>query len=516
MIREQTTLVLSGPPGVGKSTVARAVARRRASLAVDLDEDVTRRLGMTPAELLRRHGEPTLRTAEVDALGALPADLGVLALGGGTLTTRRGRELSRAQGPVVSLGLDAATLAERLASSSVDRPLLVDGLGDLLARRQASYLAVDARVSAAGDVEDVADRALEATAETRVLNVPIGDTTTRVVVGRGLAATAAAGAVAHLAPRRPIVVVVDRGAPTAEPIVQHLLATFPGVRVDVEGGEPCKAWPVLGDVLACAVRAGAGRQSVVVGVGGGAVCDLAGLAAALLGRGAELVLVPTTVLAQADAALGGKCAVDIAGQKNLAGTFYPAHEVVIDVALTDTQTARDRAAGLAEVLKVGVIGAPALVRRLRETGEIGVDGMAEALAVKGRIVAEDPEERGLRKVLNLGHTLGHALEAASGLSLRHGEAVAMGLMAVAKVSHARGLTDTHTVAELQAAVERCGLPTAAPRDILREAAAYLRHDKKGTADTIELILIRRIGEVCVVEVPWTDATTELLLAGGGV
>lgn len=516
MIREQTTLVLSGPPGVGKSTVARAVARRRASRAVDLDEEVTRRVGMSPAELLRTRGEPTLRTAEVDALGAMPPALGVLALGGGTLTTRRGRELSRAQGPVVSLGLDTATLAERLASSSVDRPLLVDGLADLLARRQASYLAVDARVSAAGDVEDVADRALEATAETRVLNVPIGDTTTRVVIGRGLAATAAAGAVAHLAPRRPIVVIVDRGALTAEPIVQHLLATFPGVRVDVEGGEPCKAWPVLGDVLACAVRAGAGRQSVVVGVGGGAVCDLAGLAAALLGRGAQLVLVPTTVLAQADAALGGKCAVDIAGQKNLAGTFYPAHEVVVDVALTATQTARDRAAGLAEVLKVGVIGAPTLVRKLRETGDIGADGMAEALAVKGRIVAEDPEERGLRKVLNLGHTLGHALEAASGLTLRHGEAVAMGLIAAAKLSKARGLTDTHTVAEVQAAAERCGLPTAPAHDLLREAAEYLKHDKKGTADTIELILIRRIGEVCVVEVPWTDATTELLLAGGGV
>lgn len=515
MISERTTLVLSGPPGVGKSTVARALGPRRGTL-VDLDEDVARRLGMTPADIIRTRGEPALRSAEAEALAALPADLGVLALGGGTLTTRRGRELSRAQGPVVSLDLGVPALAERLATSTVDRPLL-GNLEDLVVRRRASYLAADARVSAAGDVDEVAHRAHEATAEARVLSVPIGDTTTRVVIGRGLAATATAGAVAHLGPRRPIVVVVDRGAPTAEPVVQHLLATFPGgIRVYVDGGEPCKAWPVLGDVLACAVSGGAGRQSVVVGIGGGAVCDLAGLTAALLGRGAELVLVPTTVLAQADAAIGGKCAVNVAGQKNLAGTFYPAHEVVIDVALTATQTARDRAAGLAEVLKAGVIGAPSLVRALGEAGDVDVSGMAEALAVKARIVAQDPEERGLRKVLNLGHTLGHALEAASGLTLRHGEAVAMGLIAAAKVSHARGLTDTHTVAAVQAAAERCGLPTAAPRHILREAAEYLRHDKKGTADTIELILIRRIGEVCVVEVPWTDATTELLLAGGGV
>jgi shikimate kinase/3-dehydroquinate synthase len=514
MISERTTLVLSGPPGVGKSTVARALGPRRGT-HVDLDEDVARRLGMTPADIIRTRGEPALRSAEAEALAALPSDLGVLALGGGTLTTRRGRELSRAQGPVVSLELSAPALAERLATSPVDRPL-IGNLEDLLVRRRASYLAVDASVSATGDVDEVAHRTHEATAEARVLSVPVGDTTTRVVIGRGLAATATAGAVAHLAPRRPIVVVVDRGAPTAEPVVQHLLATFPGVRVDVEGGEPCKAWPVLGDVLACAVSGGAGRQSVVVGIGGGAVCDLAGLTAALLGRGAELVLVPTTVLAQADAAIGGKCAVNVAGQKNLAGTFYPAHEVVIDVALTATQTVRDRAAGLAEVLKAGVIGAPSLVRALGEAGDVDVSGMAEALAVKARIVAQDPEERGLRKVLNLGHTLGHALEAASGLTLRHGEAVAMGLMAAARVSHARGLTDTHTVADVQAAAERCGLPTAAPRHILKEAAEYLRHDKKGTADTIELILIRRIGEVCVVEVPWTDATTELLLAGGGV
>lgn len=515
MIGARSTLVLSGPPGVGKSTVGRALSRRRAPF-VDLDDDVSQRVGVAPGEIIRTRGEPALRAAEVDALAALPADTQILALGGGTLTTRRGRELSRALGPVVSLTLDTPALVERLAGSAVDRPLLAGGVDELLARRRTSYLAADARVSADGPADDVATRALEATAEARVLTVPVGKTTTRVVIGRGLATIATAGAVAHLAPRRPIVVVVDRGAPTAEPVARHLLSTFDGVRIDVEGGEPSKAWPVLGELLAEAVRAGAGRQSVVVGIGGGAVCDLAGLAAALLGRGAELVLVPTTVLAQADAALGGKCAVDVAGQKNLAGTFYPAHEVVVDVDLTRTQAPRDRSAGLAEVLKAGIIGAPALVRTLSETGDVSVAGMAEALTVKARIVAEDPEERGLRKVLNLGHTLGHALEAASGLSLRHGEAVAMGLMAAARVSLARGLTDTHTVAEVQAALERCELPTAPPREILREAARYLRHDKKGTADTIELILIRRIGEVCAVEVPWTDATTELLLAGGGV
>lgn len=518
MIAVGSTIVLAGPPGAGKSTVARALAGRLGCDAVDLDEVIEARHGRSPAALIRADGEGALRAAESDVLSTLDADVGVLALGGGTLTTTHARSLSRSRGPVVGLSVGVESLAERLSRTPGDRPLLSGGvaaLTGLLHERARSYRAVDAVVDAQNGPEDVVSDVLSAAGDARVLTVPVGDHLSRVVIGRGIAPVATRGAVANLAPRRPVLLIVDGGAPGSHAVADAVTACEPSVRVDVEGGERSKTWEVLGQILERAVAGNAGRQSVVVGIGGGATCDLAGLAAALLGRGAPLILVPTTLLAQADAALGGKCAVDVGAAKNLAGAFHPASEVIVDLDLLATLSPRDQRAGLAEILKAGIIGDPELFRLAGDGGALGVDVMLRALAVKARIVAEDPFERGLRKVLNLGHTLGHALETASGFELRHGEAVAMGTAAAARMSAARGLTTQDTAQTIVATLERCGLPTLAPADLLQRAAPHLKNDKKAVADAVDLILIRRIGEVCAIELPWTDAATELLRAGGG-
>jgi 3-dehydroquinate synthetase len=227
--------------------------------------------------------------------------------------------------------------------------------------------------------------------------------------------------------------------------------------------------------------AGVTRDSVVLGIGGGLTLDVAALAASTWHRGTGLVLVPTTVLAMADACLGGKTAVNLAGAKNQVGTFYPADTVLIAECFVDTLPPREYRNGLAEVLKAGLIGD-------REIGVLLADppsrdgdrrwlrGLVErSLGVKGRIVSADLIESGQRRVLNLGHTLGHALESVSGFGLSHGEAVGIGMVAASAMAGADGLT-----AEIRELLRGIGLPAGIRAGSHGQAdiEAFLARDKK--------------------------------------
>jgi 3-dehydroquinate synthase len=209
------------------------------------------------------------------------------------------------------------------------------------------------------------------------------------------------------------------------------------VVAQVPGGESVKTWTSVGALLERAIEGGCGRQSAVVGLGGGATCDAAALTASLLGRGAPVVLVPSTLLAQVDASVGGKTAANVGG-RNTVGTFHAASDVVIDVALTRSQDERAVRSGLAEMLKVGIIADPILFDTVIRDRRADRATVLASVLRKAEIVAQDPSEHGLRKVLNLGHTLGHALEAASDFQMLHGEAVAIGIAAMARFSAERG------------------------------------------------------------------------------
>jgi shikimate kinase/3-dehydroquinate synthase len=254
------------------------------------------------------------------------------------------------------------------------------------------------------------------------------------------------------------------------------------------------------------VEAGADRDAVVVGHGGGVVTDMAGFAAAVLLRGVRWVALPTTLLAMVDASVGGKTGVDLGPAKNAVGAFHQPSAVVVDTAHVATESARAYAGGLAEVVKSAAIGDAALFEAL----EAGADAvrarepaMVEELvyrsvAVKAAVVARDEREAGDRALLNFGHTVGHALEAEGGFTrLTHGEAVALGMVAALRIGTALGVTDAGLAERVTALLARLGLPTDLDAQPLGAALPFVGLDKKRRGGAIRFVLLRRLGEACL-------------------
>lgn len=506
------SVVLSGPPGSGKTTVGRLAAARLGAPFVDLDQRVEVDTGRAPGQLIREDGEAAFRRVEAEALARLAPDPCVLALGGGTLTTPEGRRYARDRGPLVGLVAPETTLRDR--HGGVDRPLSDGGLSSLLRTRALDYASVDVELVAEAPPEAVAERVAELARSVHFLEAQVGERRTRVLVGADLH-RAPAGAVASLRPTAPVLIIVDEGIP--EEVHARFVAPVEGVARTVvhrvPGGEPVKTFAELERTLAVALAAGCSRQSVVVGIGGGATCDLAGLVAALLGRGAPLVLVPSTLLAQVDASVGGKCALNMAAGRNLVGAFHPARDVLADVRLLASLSDAEHRSGLAELAKMAVLGDAALFDALAQDGAATPDRIARSIELKAEIVREDPFERDRRRLLNLGHTLGHALETASQYRLKHGEAVAIGTAAVVRFGRARGWTAPDDAAHILKGLDALGLPTVADRSLLDRAAPFIGADKKRSGSTVGLVVVRRLAEVTVETISLEEAKRGLVRHG---
>lgn len=275
----------------------------------------------------------------------------------------------------------------------------------------------------------------------------------------------------------------------------------------VNDGEKAKTMATMGKVHDALVMRGVDRKAVLVVVGGGVIGDLAGFAAATYLRGIRLVHVPTTVVAQTDSAIGGKVGVNHRLGKNLLGAFHQAALVAVDPTLLATLSRRELRAGLYEVVKYGVIASAPLFARCQQTMEALLDGAPEALlpviteccAIKADVVTKDEREDGLRRILNFGHTIGHALEAVTEYKLlRHGEAVAYGMKAASAIAEARGLWRRDEHDALVALLDHMGpLPTITGLDVDAILAAT-RRDKKVIAGALHFILPTRIGETTTV------------------
>jgi 3-dehydroquinate synthase len=333
-----------------------------------------------------------------------------------------------------------------------------------------------------------------------------------VVVGRGILAELGARLV-PMARGRTVVITDETVAGLHGPAAMASLEAA-GLRarlLSVPPGEASKSFAELERVIDRMLAYGLDRGDVVVALGGGVVGDLAGLAAALFMRGIDFVQVPTTLLAQVDSSVGGKTAIDTPRGKNLVGAFHQPRLVLADIEVLATLPARQLRSGWAEVLKHGLICDAAFFDWLAGEGAAGATGDAAALEravirsveIKSAIVGEDEKEAGRRALLNLGHTFGHAIEAALGFDetvLTHGEAVALGCALAFRFSAAQGLCPAADATRAEAVIAAAGLPTRLTQAGAFDAAALVKAmagDKKAEGGRLTLILARGIGRALV-------------------
>lgn len=295
----------------------------------------------------------------------------------------------------------------------------------------------------------------------------------------------------------------------ADVLAERDVSTYLEVLPDGEAAKTVQVaahlWSVLG-------QAGFTRTDAVVGVGGGAVTDLAGFVAATWLRGVPVVQVPTTLLAMVDAAVGGKTGINTGEGKNLVGSFHEPAGVLVDLSSLRTLPRADLIAGMAEVVKGGFIGEPRILELLRDDPQAALEPdslvlrelVVRKIALKARVVTADLKEASLREILNYGHTFGHAVEQVNGYRRRHGEAVALGMIYVAELARRAGLLDDAGVADHRAVLTAIGLPTTytpPPGQGWDEHLAAMRRDKKTRGALLRFVVVDTAGEPGRLEGP---------------
>ena len=541
-------VVLVGLPGSGKSVVGRRLASRHGATFLDLDELIERATGRTIPEIFESDGEAAFRALERSAVADLgPADPSptlkrVISTGGGTVIDPRNRwQLFRGRVPI---WLDARpeVLAQRLRRSVRVRPLVTgrDPIGAVreLGRARERYYAAAHHLNSVAEVASVVDAA------DRLVGVgPLGGTvllraSTRLgdlVLGEGIAAAAVAAALRRHEARRAIIV----SEPGAWAAVGERLADdlhhddWTIGTVLLPQGEDAKRLSVVETAARELARMRVERGEPIVAVGGGALGDTAGFLAASYLRGVPWIGVPTTLVAQVDSSIGGKTAVDLPEGKNLVGAFHQPATVVIDVATLRSLPPRQLRAALGECAKMAALGDERLFATLEAEGRALAAGDASAWASGAAaevversawakvetVLADERETGGLaggRIALNLGHTIGHGLEAADGYAnLLHGEAVAYGLRAACRIGVALDVTPAERAARVEALLDRLSLgvdPLSLGRD---EVLGAMSTDKKHAGGRQRWVLITAAGSTVRDDVPDELVTAALdgVLAG---
>jgi shikimate kinase/3-dehydroquinate synthase len=441
-------LALIGFMGAGKSTIGREAAERTSRPFVDTDEEIERRHGPIP-QLFEERGEPEFRRLEEEVVAeALAGPDAVIALGGGAVLSDATRERLRARAFTVYVAVDADAAWERVRES--DRPLArrEEDFRELFEARMPLYVEVGEAI--AKDVEDVLLAALRILVRGALL---YGDDS---------------------------VVVADERVLALHPFEEDARI------IELPPGERAKTLQIVERLWR---ELDVGREGSLVAIGGGSTTDVAGFAAATYKRGVEWTAIPTTLTGMVDAAIGGKTGIDTAEGKNRVGAFHFPRLVYIQPRYLETLPAEERRAGMAEVVKTGLLAG-------HEVWSLPEEEMIRACAsFKAGVVVSDPYEReGRRTILNLGHTFAHALEAGSGYRVRHGDAVALGLLAALRLSGQP--TD---VAEEVLSPERVEADPDA-------AWAALKRDKKGEG---VFVLLEEPGRPIVTTVPDSDARAAL-------
>jgi 3-dehydroquinate synthase len=488
-------LFLYGPPGTGKSTIGKKLSASLKLPFIDLDRVIETNAGMSVPQIMEQHGETSFRDMETAALKSLAVEKeSIIALGGGALLRDENRAFAEANGKVLLLMAELPVLLERIQHEPGKRPLLAGDLKNkltaLLEKRKDHYNSFPLKLQVDGKPsEQNAHRA-------------------QILLGRHhLSAMGEYDVVVNSVSnvpnlQNPIIVADENVAKYHLEKIQNL---FNAKSVIVPAGEEHKNLETVSRLWKAFLENGLDRKSTVIALGGGVIGDMTGFAASTYMRGIDWIGIPTTLLSMVDASVGGKTGFDLPEGKNLIGSFYPPKLVIADPSLLLTLTERELRSGMAEVVKHGIISDPDLFAMCQQGMDWVKANLEEvvkcAMAVKIKVIEEDPYEKGIRAALNLGHTVGHAVELVSKFELRHGEAIAIGTVAEARYAARVGLTSQSTVEAIKSTLSALGLPIQIPEEMPREKIIQaMRVDKKKNAKSIRFALPVEIGKVELVNV----------------
>ncbi len=536
-------VVLCGFMGTGKTAVGRLLAPALGVPFFDTDALVESRARATVAEIFEREGEEHFRNLETEVCATLNMKSGgVIATGGGILLREENARRLESFGRMVLLEASVDAIVARTEGTARPRlPVAAnaaatrDHVAGLLEERRSAYGRVAWRIDTTDRTPvEVAFEIAESLRHdepiihlrTDVRPVPghplrPGEARVcRVIVGRG--------AISALGPwLRELGVAGTAFVLSSRRVAGHYGARVRAVLdasavhnkfIEVDDAEEAKTVDQAERLLYELVDGGATRDGVVIALGGGVTGDVAGFVAATYMRGMPLVQVPTTLLAQVDSSIGGKVGVNHPRAKNLIGAVHQPLLIVSDIETLSTLPPRQVASGMAEVIKTAIIGSPALFEELRARLESPGDVanpelldtcVSECARVKARIVEKDPYELGRRRVLNLGHTMGHAIEAVAGYgNVLHGEAVGLGMLAAIRLSIKRGAATRDFLASTRRMLEACELPVTMPRLDRDALAAAIALDKKRRAGGLTFVLPVAPGDVRLLD----DVTPDELIA----
>lgn len=509
-------LTLAGVSGAGKTTVGPLVAQRLGMASVDLDAEIERQAKMPISRIFALRGEAGFRTQELAVLRRVlrrktPT---VVALGGGTWHQAAARALLTPLAQEVLLDVSHEAACARLRQDELAlsaRPKLAGSepwaaLAQVMQERAASHSLCRMRVPTSGRTPDEVARGVVAAWQTHthdVLQARHFDTTYRVVFSAQGPERLTGLLGAHVKAKR-VALIVDAQVhglfgglyETALRAAGHTPVVLP-----VPPGDTHKTLAQAQELLGRLAAAGLGRHDVVVGLGGGMALDLAAFVAGIYLRGVTFCGVATTMLAAVDASVGGKCGVNLGSTKNLVGLIRAPAGVIVDMAAVLQQPGTARAEGAIEALKMGALFAPELMGRvaaLDYSAEAHVEPwqqvMAHAVALKIAVCRQDPNEAHLRKALNYGHTIGHAIESGSQFVMGHGKAVALGMVAEAEFAERMGLA-RNVATPLKHALRAMNMATDWRRATVNVEA--LLKDKKGDGHTVVLPVVPTLGRVAL-------------------
>jgi len=490
-----SNIVITGFMGTGKTTVGEIVAKKLNRRFVDMDQVIEQRTGLTIPRIFTGYSERFFRAMEHGLAHELAMQSGlVIATGGGALVQEDLREMMGQYGTLICLNASKDDIVTRLKETD-DRPLAGEW-ERLLDERTESYAQITHQIDTSGKApEDIAYEIIALTEQPIHVNTPNGDGYNIWVVRDALENIDQhldiLGLHGHV-----VIVTNEIIAPLYGEMLKDKLPNAD--LITIPDGEEYKNLDTISTLYDRLLDVGADRNTKLIALGGGVVGDTAGYVAATYMRGITLIQMPTSLLSMVDSSVGGKVGVDLPQGKNLVGAFKQPQVVIIDVNTLETLPDLQWRCGMAEIIKHGLIADSSLLDPELWTKENAVRLVRKAVQVKVDVVEVDPFEQGIRAHLNLGHTFGHAIEKVTHYDVPHGEAVAIGLVKAAKLSHKLGMIDGDLVGQVESILKQIGLPTDIDLDP-DEWYAAMSTDKKWKAGKSRFVLLKDLGEATVVE-----------------